>query len=77
MTVDEHAVIDRLPLVELRRFAHHQQTLIDRLLRERETHLAQVEAAFRRRHNDQLNRIRDLEQQIKTLTRPKTKKGAA
>lgn len=48
MTVDEHAVIDRLPLVELRRLAHHQ-----------------------------LNCIRDLEQQLQALKRPKTKKGAA
>ena len=75
MTVDEHTVIDQLPLEELRRFAHHQQHLIDRLLRERETHLAQVEAAFRRRHNDQLTRIRDLEQQIKDLKAQR--KGAA
>lgn len=75
MTVDEHAVIDRLPLEELRRFAHHQQTLIERLLRERETHLSQVEVAFRRRHNEQLNRIRNLEQQIKDLKAQR--KGAA
>ena len=46
------AEIDRMPLVELRRLAHHQRCLIN---------------AFRRQNNDQRNRIRDFEQQIKTM----------
>lgn len=48
------AEIDRLPLVELRRFAHHQRCLIN---------------AFRRQHNYHLDYIRDLEQRIKTMER--------
>lgn len=46
------AEIDRLPLEQLRRFAHHQRVLIE---------------AFRRQHNYHLDYIHDLEQQIKTL----------
>ena len=72
---DETTVIDALPLVELRRFAHHQQTLIERLLRERETHLSQVEVAFRRRHNEQQTRIAELTKEIKDLKAQR--KGAA
>ena len=56
------AEIDRLPLEELRRLAHHQRCLIN---------------AFRRQNNDQRNRIHDLEQQLQALKRPKTKTGAA
>lgn len=46
------AEIDRMPLEELRRLAHHQRCLIN---------------AFRRQHNYHLEYIHDLEQQIKRL----------
>ena len=40
---DEGAIIDALDPDQLRNFAHHQNRLVQRLLREREGHLKSVE----------------------------------
>jgi len=65
--IDEAAIIDSLELDQLRAFAHHQNRLVQELLKEREQHLVNVEQAFTRRHNSQAKRIADLEQTVKAL----------
>jgi len=54
-------VIDSLTPDQLRALAHRQRELIDRLLAEREQHLQDVAAAFRRRHNQQQVQLAELE----------------
>ena len=67
VVIDEAAIIDALELDQLRAFAHHQNRLVQKLLKEREQHLVTVEQAFTRRHNGQAKRIAELEQTIKAL----------
>lgn len=63
----ESETIDNLELDQLRKFAHHQNRLVQRLLAEREGHLKSVELAFTRRHNQQAAAIGKLEQMVAVL----------
>ena len=64
---DEGAIIDALDPDQLRNFAHHQNRLVQRLLREREGHLKSVEQAFTRRHNHQQAELAKRDQVIAAL----------
>ena len=62
--------IDAMEPDALRAYARHMTALVERLLRERETHLRRVETAFHSRHNQQ-------QAEIETLRRRLTKEAQA
>ena len=76
LSIDEAAIIDSLELDQLRAFAHHQNRLVQKLLKEREQHLVRVEESFARRHNQQAMRIADLERTVAALKKANTAKIA-